>query len=173
MHSLYGSQYLGGSFGQCLILNWRGLVLLNLILLPVNKCTAFSQQFTFYVAVWDQMLSPWVFLGWEDDLEEENEKPSCLVFALVNNKMVLLCIALRSLLLQMHYLSEQSSVLFSELSILLFNILHRMARDINCQFLKMTCDWILLQYCRHSTDREVALMMLMAYLSYMLAEVSL
>lgn len=28
-----------------------------------------------------------------------------------------------------------------------------------------------LQHCRHSTDREVALMMLMAYLSYMLAEV--
>lgn len=26
--------------------------------------------------------------------------------------------------------------------------------------------------CRHSTDREVAIMMLMAYLSYMLAEVS-
>ena len=29
-----------------------------------------------------------------------------------------------------------------------------------------------LNHCRHSTDREVALMMLMAYLSYMLAEVS-
>lgn len=26
-------------------------------------------------------------------------------------------------------------------------------------------------FCRHSTDREVALMMLMAYLSYMMAEV--